>query len=137
MALWQSLSTQDPFGLSTTFAGIANFKALFADPLYLASFQTTLFFSAIVSVASLAIALPLAATANRVGRGNRFYQTMLIWPYAVPPGIAAVLWAFLFNPSIGIITGWLRPFGIVWNHALNPGQAMFLIFVASVWSQVR
>jgi len=135
-ALWQSVQAQDAFGFSTHFVGFANFKALFADPRYLASFRTTLVFSAWVTISGLVVSLVLAATANRIRKGKLFYQTLLIWPYAVPPAIAAVLWSFLFNPSIGLFTFVLAKFGIVWNHAINPGQAMLLVVVASVWQQI-
>ncbi|MGP6158299.1 MAG: sn-glycerol-3-phosphate ABC transporter permease UgpA [Vulcanimicrobiaceae bacterium] len=136
IALWQSSAAQDPFGLTSTFVGFRNFTTLFADPLYLACFETTVAFSALVTFIGLLIALPLAAMADRITRGARVYQTLLVWPYAVPPGIAAVVWAFLFNPSIGIITYALAKFGIVWNHALYPGQAMVLVVLASVWNQI-
>ncbi len=135
-ALFQSVQEQDAFGISTHFVGLDNFRALFSDPRYLASFRTTLVFSAWVTISGLVVSLVLAATANRVGRSKVIYQTLLIWPYAVPPAIAAVLWAFLFNPSLGVITYTLARFGIVWNHAINPGQAMFLVVVASVWQQI-
>jgi sn-glycerol 3-phosphate transport system permease protein len=136
VALWQSTQTQDAFGTSSEFVGFANFRQIFSDPLYLASFNTTLVFSALVTASGLAISLLLAACADRVTRGAKAYQTLLIWPYAVAPAIAAVLWAFLFNPSIGLVTYALAKVGIVWNHALNPGQAMFLVVLASVWKQV-
>jgi sn-glycerol 3-phosphate transport system permease protein len=136
VALWQSTQTQDAFGTSSEFVGFANFAHLFADPLYLASFKTTLVFSALVTVCGLAVSLLLAACADRVTRGSKAYRTLLIWPYAVAPAIAAVLWTFLFNPSIGLVTFALAKTGIVWNHALNGGQAMFLVVLASVWKQV-
>ena len=136
VALWQSTSSQDAFGISTVFVGFANFRHLFADPLYLASFRTTIVFSALVTVIGLVVSLFLAALADRVVRGRRVYQTLLIWPYAVAPAIAAVLWAFLFNPSIGVLTYVLAAFGVTWNHALNAGQAMTLIVIASVWKQI-
>jgi len=134
-ALWQSTQSQDAFGTSSEFVGLGNFKQLFADPLYLSSFNTTMVFSALVVVIGLVTALFFAALADRVTRGRGVYQTLLIWPYAVAPVIAAVLWGFLFNPSIGLATYALAKFGISWNHALNSGQAMFLIVLASVWKQ--
>jgi len=136
VALWQSTQTQDAFGTSSDFVGFANFAHLFADPLYLDSFKTTLVFSALVTVCGLVVALLLAGCADRVTRGAKLYRTLLIWPYAVAPAIAAVLWSFLFNPSIGIVTYALAKHGIVWNHALNGGQAMTLVVLASVWKQV-
>lgn len=136
VALWQSTQTQDAFGTSSEFVGLANFAHLFADPLYLDSFKTTLIFSALVTVSGLVVSLLLAACADRVTRGAKLYRTLLIWPYAVAPAIAAVLWAFLFNPSIGLVTYALAKGGIIWNHALNGTQAMTLVVLASVWKQV-
>ncbi|HVW52552.1 MAG TPA: sn-glycerol-3-phosphate ABC transporter permease UgpA [Trinickia sp.] len=136
VALWQSTQTQDAFGTSSEFVGLANFAHLFADPLYLDSFKTTLIFSALVTGSGLLVSLLLAACADRVTRGAKLYRTLLIWPYAVAPAIAAVLWAFLFNPSIGLVTYALAKGGIVWNHALNGTQAMTLVVLASVWKQV-
>jgi sn-glycerol 3-phosphate transport system permease protein len=136
VALWQSTQTQDAFGTTSQIVGLDNFRQLFADPRYLASFNTTLVFCVLVAGSGMAIALLLAACADRVTRGARTYQTLLIWPYAVAPAIAAVLWSFLFNPSIGLVTYALAKYGIVWNHALNAGQAMFLVVLASVWKQV-
>ena len=136
VALWQSTQMQDAFGTSSEFVGLDNFKHLFTDPLYLDSFKITMVFSTLVTVTGLVVSLLLAACADRVTRGAKTYRTLLIWPYAVAPAIAAVLWAFLFNPSIGLITFALAKAGIVWNHAINGGQAMFLVVLASVWKQV-
>jgi sn-glycerol 3-phosphate transport system permease protein len=135
-ALWQSTQAQDAFGTTSVFVGLENFTHLFADPLYLGTVKTTLFFCVLVTAGGLVIALLLAACADRVTRGVRAYQTLLIWPYAVAPAIAGVLWTFLFNPSIGLITYALSKEGIVWNHALNGSQAMFLVVLASIWKQV-
>ena len=126
-ALWQATQSQDAFGTSSEFVGLANFKQIFTDPLYLSSFNTTIIFCTLVTVSGLVISLLLAACADRVTRGRKLYQTLLIWPYAVAPAIAAVLWSFLFNPSIGLVTYALAKYGIVWNHALNGSQAMFLV----------
>lgn len=135
VALWQSTQAQNAFGTSSEFVGLTNFKQLFADPLYLSSFSTTLEFSGLVVVFGLVLSLFFAALADRVTRGKGIYQTLLIWPYAVAPVIAAVLWGFLFNPSIGLIAYGLGKIGINWNHALNGGQAMFLVVLASIWKQ--
>jgi sn-glycerol 3-phosphate transport system permease protein len=136
VALLQSTQAQDAFGTSSEFVGFANFTRLFRDPLYLGSVKTTLVFTVLVTVCGLALSLMLAGMAHHVTRGKRFYQTFLIWPYAVAPVIAAVLWGFLFNPSIGLVTYALARVHVIWNHALNPGQAMTLVVIASVWQQI-
>jgi sn-glycerol 3-phosphate transport system permease protein len=135
-ALWQSMLVQNAFGTNTEFVWFENFKVLLANPTYLESFKVTALFSALVAVLALAIGLVLAAACDHVLRGARAYQTLIIWPYAVAPAIAAVLWAFMFNPTVGILAYGMKLLGYDWNHLLYSGQAMTLVVIASVWKQV-
>ncbi len=135
-ALLQSVQLEDAFGTSREFVGLENFKRLFADELYIASFRTTAVFSLLVAVCGLSLALLLAVFADRVIRGAAVYKTMLVWPYAVAPAVAGVLWLFMFAPSIGMVTFWLHAAGVDWNHLLNPTDAMTLIVMAAVWKQI-
>src|SRR6266850_363928 len=135
-AIWFSFQLQDAFGLRTEFVGLANFEALFKDSSYLASFGVTAVFSILVAASGIAIALLLATMADRVVRGALAYRTLLIWPYAVAPAVAGVLWAFMFAPSIGIVTYALRRVGIDWNWIVNGDQAMLLIVIAATWKQI-
>jgi sn-glycerol 3-phosphate transport system permease protein len=135
-ALVQSLQQQDAFGTSVEWIGLENFRRLWSDNTYLASFQTTAVFSALVAGLGLTIALTLAVFADRVVRGSAFYKTLLIWPYAVAPAVAGVLWLFMFAPSIGIVSYVLHQLGIEWNSLLNSRDAMTLIVMAAVWKQI-
>src|SRR5215813_10751201 len=135
-AVYYSFLVQDPFGNSTQFVWFQNFQDLFRDSHYLESFKITALFSVLVAFSGLAISLLLAVMADRVVRGALAYKTLLIWPYAVAPAIAGVLWAFIFAPSIGIATYYLRRFGVDWNWVLQGDQAMALIVIAATWKQV-
>ncbi|MDC3232608.1 sn-glycerol-3-phosphate ABC transporter permease UgpA [Pelagibacteraceae bacterium] len=135
-AIWNSLFLPDPFGLKTEYVGLDNFRFLLSDPYYLASFKTTIFFSTAVSVTSMGIGLYLAALADRLIKGAGVYQTLLIWPYAIAPAIAGVLWLFLFNGNIGLISYYLQGIGYDWNHTLDGDQAMFLVVLASSWGRI-
>jgi len=135
-ALYQSLFRQDAFGLTVEFAGLENFRALFHDPTYLASFRTTALFSAGVTVLGLAIALVLAWFADRVIRAATLVKTLIVWPYAIAPAIAGVLWMFLFNPSLGLLSHWLKALGLDWNYLLNGTQALALVTFIAAWKQI-
>jgi sn-glycerol 3-phosphate transport system permease protein len=135
-AILQSLQQQDPFGTSIEFVGFANFRQLFADPGYLESFKTTALFSVLVAGIGISLSLMLAVFADRIARGAVIYKTLLILPYAVAPSVAAVLWVFMFSPSLGVVAYALGKFGIDWNHLLNSTHAMTLIVMASVWKQI-
>ena len=135
-AIWFSFLVQDAFGLKTEFVWAQNFTELFADSHYLDSFKVTALFSVLVAGFGIAISLMLAAMADSVVRGALAYKTLLIWPYAVAPAVAGVLWAFLFAPSIGICTYLLKRMGIDWNWIIQGDQAMLLVVLASVWKQI-
>jgi sn-glycerol 3-phosphate transport system permease protein len=135
-ALWQSMLLQDAFGAKTEFVWFDNFRQLFNDPRYLASFRVTAVFSLLVAVVGLSVALFLAVFADRVVRGAQIYKTLLIWPYAVATAVAAILFVFLLNPTLGVLTHLLRAMGIPWNYLLDPTDALILIVTAAVWKQI-
>ena len=135
-AVWQSLFIPDPFGLKSQFVGLGNFEYLFGDPYYRTSFLTTAIFSSLVTVVSMGIALYLALLADRLIKGAGIYQTLLIWPYAVAPAVAGVLWLFMFNTRVGIVSWYLGLLGYDWNYVLNEGEAMGLVVVASSWGRI-
>jgi len=135
-AIWQSLYIPDPFGLKSQFVGLGNFEFLLGDPFYRGAFLTTAVFSTLVTVISMGVALFLAVTADRLIKGSGTYRTLLIWPYAVAPAIAGVLWLFMFNTRVGVISWYLGLLGYDWNHVLNGGEAMGLVVVASAWGRI-
>jgi sn-glycerol 3-phosphate transport system permease protein len=135
-ALYYSVQQQDAFGTSVVFVGLDNFRALFRDESYLASFRVTAIFSLLVAGLGLSISLLLATMADRVIKGSGLYRTLLIWPYAVAPAVAGVLWLFMFAPSIGVISYALNAVGIPWNHLLDGTDALMLVVAAAVWKQI-
>ena len=135
-AVYQSFLRQDAFGLHTEFVWFENFIYLYQDEHYHAAFKTTAIFSVLVAFFGIGISLLLAVMADRVVKGALIYKTLLIWPYAVAPVIAGVLWAFLFAPSLGIISWLLRQWGIPWNYVLDGNDAMVLVVIAAVWKQI-
>ena len=136
-AVWQSFLLQDAFGLSTAFIWFDNYRDLFSQPDYYRTIATTLIFSGSVAFLSLSIALLLATQADKQIKGAGIYRTLLIWPYAVAPAVAGVLWAFMFQPSLGVVARGLRDYlGIDWNPLLNSDHAMILVVLAATWKQI-
>ena len=135
-AIWQSLLIEDAFGGNSKFVWFDNFINLFNDDSYYSSARVTVVFSFLVAAIGLGLSLFLAVMADRVIRGATAYKTFLIWPYAVAPAVAGVLWGFLFNPSVGIVAWMLQAIGIEFNYVINGNQALALVVIASVWSQI-
>ena len=135
-AVWQSFLREDAFGLKTMFVGLANYRALIHDPDYLNSLQVTLVFAVSVTALSLGVALILALAVDRMIRSATVYTTLLVWPYAVAPAIAGIMWWFMFNPSIGLFPYMLAMVGYHWDHSLKAGDAMTLVVIAAAWKQI-
>lgn len=135
-AIYQSVLIEDAFGGNSKFVWFENFAQLFRDNSYAHSAQITVVFSFLVAAIGLGISLLLAVMADRVIRGATGYKTLLVWPYAVAPAVAGVLWGFLFNPSVGIIAWMLQGIGIEFNYVVNGNQALLLVVIAAVWNQI-
>ncbi len=134
-ALKQSLYQGDAFGIHSKFVGLANFIDIFSSEVYLESLKATAIFSVLVTVVTLSIGLLMAVLVNRVVKGCQYYKALLIWPYAVAPSVAGLLWRFFFNPAVGWGSRFFHYIGIDWNYLVHPGQAMFVVVIASCWQQ--
>ena len=135
-AIRQSFLREDAFGLKTQFVGMENYRRLFASSEYLNSFSVTLIFTVSVTVLTMVFALLMAVAVDRLIRSEKIYTTLLIWPYAVAPAVAGILWWFIFNPSIGILPYVLRQVGISFNWIFDPTDAMIFVVIASSWSRI-
>ncbi len=135
-AVWQSFLLQDAFGLKTDFVWLENYRDLLKQPEYYRAMGTTALFAFAVTFLSLSIALALAVQADKAIKGAQVYKTLLIWPYAVAPAVAGVLWLFMFQPSLGVVARGIRALGVDWNPLLNGTHAMTLVVMASVWKQI-
>lgn len=135
-AVFQSLIRQDPFGLHTEFIWFDNFRHVLSNPFYLSSVRTTLLFSATVIALAMGCGLLLAVMADSGIRGSNLYKTLLMWPYAMAPAVAAALWLFMFHPTVGTFGRALNASGVRWDYTLNGGQALLLIAMASAWKRV-
>lgn len=135
-AVWQSFLREDAFGLNTQFVGLENYQDLFAQPEYYKAMLTTVVFSTLVALTSLSIALLFATQADKELKAAPVFKTLMMWPYAVAPAIAGVLWIFMFHPSLGTLARPLRVLGFDWNPMLNGHHALALVVMAAVWKQI-
>lgn len=135
-AFSESVQATDAFGLNTSFVGLENFADLLHSAVYQAAILRTVIFCAAVTVLSMGGGLVLASFANRGIRGQSIYRVLLIWPYAIAPALASVIFVFLLQPQVGLITNFLTRFGVNFNYATNGDQAFGLIIVIAAWKQV-
>jgi sn-glycerol 3-phosphate transport system permease protein len=121
----------------TAFICVDNFTELLVDPEYFNSIFITFFIGIAVVVFSMGLALLIAYMAYRPLRGAQIYRTLLIWPYAISPAVAGIIFVLMFNPAGGIINRFLDSvFGFQIGWLNDPNAAPWTIIIASVWKSV-
>ncbi len=134
-ALTQSFFYSDAFGLHKHFAGLENFYDLFTDPAYAKAVVVAFIMAGAITFFTMTFGLLLATLVGRSGKGMPYYKSLLIWPYAVAPAVAAILWRFLCHPTLGWMSEFLEYFGIEFDYINNTSQAMWVIILSASWQQ--
>lgn len=134
-AFFYSFYYSDPFGLKRHFAFFSNYIDLFRDNAYLHALYFTLLSSAMIAVLTLGLGLMMATLVTRRVRSQAIYKSLFIWPYAVAPAVAAILWRFLCHPGMGWLTVFFANFGIEFNYLKHPAQALWVIVITAAWQQ--
>jgi sn-glycerol 3-phosphate transport system permease protein len=135
-ALAQAFLLSDPFGATVHFVWFDNFKALFNSASYRDSIWVTVWFTLAQSVVTIVVASIFAFATDRVVRFQSAYKGVILLPYAIAPVIAGIMWAFLFNPSVGPIAFFIKGLGLAWNPNLNGRDAMLLVVLAASWKHI-
>ena len=136
-SLYLSFFRVSALGNKKIYIGLENFTKLLSDPGYLNSIITSFKFAVFVVLVGLAVSMGVAVVANQRLRGFGVYRTLLIWPYALSPAIAGLIWAQMMDPSVGLASHLLDLlFGIRFNYQTNGQQALLFISVAAAWKML-
>ena len=134
-ALMQSLFYSDAFGLSRRFAGLGNFIDLWQSSDYAMAVLVTFVIAFSVTTLTMGFGLALAVLVNGRKRSQHVYKSLLLWPYAVAPAVAAILWRFLCHPTLGWLTGALQWIGVDFNYLVHANQALLVVIMTASWQQ--
>lgn len=124
-------------GLKTKFSGLENYTNLLHDSGYYHTIVVTVMVAIAVVVIGLGLSLFIAMIANQKIRGAQIYRFLLIWPFALSPAVAGVVFLFMFSPGFGAVN-YLT--SLVAGHELNwlgdPNLAVVLVIMASIWKNL-
>ncbi len=134
-AVVQSFFYTDAFGLHQHFAGITNFTDLFHDPGYAKAVLVTFIIAVSITALTMGFGLLLANLVNNRTKSQGIYKSLLIWPYAIAPAVAAILWRFLCHPTLGWLTHCLHSIGIHFDYVNNANQALLVVILTASWQQ--
>jgi sn-glycerol 3-phosphate transport system permease protein len=123
-------------GLDDEFVGLENFAELLTSGGYRSRLLLTVGFAAVVVAGVMAVALLLTFLVHEVGTGKSIYLVAAIWPYALPPAVAALVFIFLVHPTLGVLSGPLATLGVDLDWFADGRQAFVVVTVAAIWKQI-
>lgn len=136
-ALYLSFFEVSPFGNKLLFVGLGNFREILTLDSYQASLRLSVLFAVAVVILSMSVSLGMAVLANKPLRGIGLYRTFLLWPYALSPAVAGIVWALLFEPSSGLMTYLIRlTTGFSPNWMMSPNYALLVVILAAAWKML-
>lgn len=117
-----------------TFVGLANYKQMFSDSLYLNSLRVTgiyvFGFVAGLFVASLGLALLVKQKLPFTG----VFRSMFFLPQVISLVVVGVVWQFMLNDNIGVLNKLLKSLGFSsYSWLGNPTLALGTVLVVSIW----
>ncbi len=118
------------------FVCLSNYATLVGDAVYQNSFITTLLITAVIVLLSLALSLSIAVLASQKIRGASIYRTLLIWPFALSPVVAGVVFLAMFREGGGGLINYVAGtlLGIEPSWLRDPILARWVVVLASVWN---
>ena len=136
-ALYLSFLRVAPFTGGSVYVGFGNFRALIAADDYRHSLGVSLLFASAVVGLGLAASLGMAVLANQRVRGIGLFRAAILWPYALSPAVAGIIWALLFDPSSGLMTFLIRQTtGLSPNWMRDGSYALAVTIVAAAWKML-
>lgn len=89
---------------ATHFVGLANFRILFAQPLFLHSLETTAYYTIVMIPATVLLALGIALVLKEAVSARRggLWRSAVFLPHVTPIVATSIIWVWIFNPQFGL-----------------------------------
>lgn len=118
------------------FAGFANYERLLNTPRFLESLKNTIFFTAVTVPVELVIGIGLAMILNRSFRGKGIVRMAVLFPWALPTALNALMWRWMFNTEFGLFNSVLTNTGLALDRINWLGEiptSMYVMMTVAIW----
>ena len=132
--LYLSLTDQSLTGNGGQFIGLANYFEAFADGQMWQSLLNTLWFTVLSTIPLVLVALVMALLVQQGLPAQWLWRLSFFMPFLLASTVVSLIWAWLFNPSLGLVNSFLASLGIppvAWLQ--DPNVSMISIVIATVW----
>jgi multiple sugar transport system permease protein len=133
--VWISL-TSASVGNPGVFVGLKNFTKLFGDSIFQQAAYNTFVYTAIATVAKLALGMWLAILLNRHFRAKRLVRASMLLPFIIPTVLSTLAWKWMFDPTFSVLNWSLYHMGIIQTRIgwlTDPTMALLSVVVVNIW----
>ncbi|PCR90518.1 carbohydrate ABC transporter permease [Natrinema ejinorense] len=124
------------FGRQDEFVGLENYVTILTSSDYRSSVLLSVLFAALVVIGVISFSLYVTFLIHEVESGQTAYLLSVIWPYALPPAVGALVFLFMLHPTLGVLTGPIEALGIDLDWFNNGRQAFAVVVLAAIWKQI-
>ena len=130
---WQGL-TEFSYGQEAVFVGLDNYANVLTDRAFWRAFTNTFIIVNAVVYLELAAAIGIAVLFAGGVPARRLMIAIVLAPYAVSEVVAVVIWRFMLEPDVGIVTQLLASLGLpTLNWPIDRWHALTVIVLLSIW----
>jgi multiple sugar transport system permease protein len=117
-----------------SFAGLGNYAEALQSSDFWSSLWHTVWFTILTTVPLIVLAFVLALLADRVKTGRWFFRLAFFAPYVLPSAVVALIWMWLYTPTLGLFDTTLTKIGITPPNWLGSESfAMWSLAITTVW----
>ena len=126
-----------PLDPPNRFIGLGNFRALFANPTITISWVNTAAYVVIGVTASVVLGTAIAVALKQRFRLRGVVLALVILPWALPAVVEAVIWSWIYNPTVGVMNSALHSAHVIGGYhvwlGLNRWLTILLIEIVQIW----
>jgi multiple sugar transport system permease protein len=133
--IWISL-TSASVGQVGEFVWFKNFVKIWHDSIFQRAAYNTFVYTAIATVAKLALGMWLAILLNRHFRGKRLVRAAMLLPFIVPTVLSTFAWKWMFDPTFSVLNWTLYQLGLIQvriGWLTDPTLALLSVIAVNVW----
>ena len=108
-----SISDVSRFGMVRGYAGLDNFRTIFADPIFQDALTRTFTWVIGVVGGTILASIPVAMILRNDFYGRGLARTLIMLPWSISLAMAAVVWLWSFNADYGMVNATLQQIGVL------------------------
>lgn len=133
-SFYLSLFHWDLLSNERSFAGFANYAAAFGDPRFWNALVRTFYYTVMYVPGLMLVSMLLAFGLDRRFAGNHLLRGIYFLPSITSMAIVALVWRFLIDHDVGLLSAWIRSLGLpVVDFLHDPAAALPTVVWVSVW----